>query len=251
MIGSQVEYAVGVGRRLMFRQKNPIFLSLMQELLLNVNLPTSIAQVAILAKERFFPRPVEFDEGEIATKTVHEGDVVIEVGANKGGLTRVVSKLVTEKGLVIAFEPNPVCLLTLLHIAKTCQNVKIVNAAVGREPGVGRLCYNIVSDVGASLIRTDCRRQFSVPIVTIDDTLQLIQRKPNVLFIDSEGFEVSVLEGSLATLENLRSVVVEVHHFFGSDAEIKVRSILQPSGFEKTISRILPNPAGDSAYITV
>ena len=50
----------------------------------------------------------EPDQTEIVKKYVHEGDIVIDVGAHVGYYTLLMAQLVGKNGKVYSFEPDPV-----------------------------------------------------------------------------------------------------------------------------------------------
>jgi len=64
---------------------------------------------------------------------VKPGDVVIDMGANLGYLTRLFSKLVKQEGKVYAVEPVEPILGVLRKNTKKCNNVKICPFALGNE----------------------------------------------------------------------------------------------------------------------
>ncbi len=71
---------------------------------------------------------------------VREGDTVIDVGANWGLHTLLLSQCVGRRGRVIAAEPEPRALSELVwHLnANKCDNVKVYRCAVGDRIGTGR-----------------------------------------------------------------------------------------------------------------
>src|SRR6476620_1594301 len=68
---------------------------------------------------------------------VREGDTVIDVGANWGLHTLLLSQCVGRRGRVIAAEPEPRALSELVwHLnANKCDNVKVYRCAVGDRIG--------------------------------------------------------------------------------------------------------------------
>ena len=63
---------------------------------------------------------------------VHPGDIAVDVGANFGGVTRHLSRLVGPKGLVLACEPSPQVLPNLVRNvrAQGLMNCWVVPAAI-------------------------------------------------------------------------------------------------------------------------
>lgn len=66
-------------------------------------------------------------------KIIREGDVVIDIGANLGYLTKLFSKLVKEEGKVYAVEPVEPVLRVLRRNTKRLGNVHIYPYALGSE----------------------------------------------------------------------------------------------------------------------
>jgi FkbM family methyltransferase len=154
----------------------------------------------------------EYSEGETAVfdQLVKPGDVVVEVGANIGTSTVWFGQRVGPSGAVIAFEPQRVCFQIL------CANVAlnaltIVNAiqqAVGAQRG----------SINVPMIKTDTPNNFGgleltdpaaprgqqVPLVRLDD---LRLGRCNLLKVDVEGMELSVLQGGAETIRRLRPVL--------------------------------------------
>ncbi len=66
-------------------------------------------------------------------RVVRAGDVVIDIGANLGYYSHIVSRLVGESGRVYAVEPVKPILGVLKHNLRRCTNVEIVPYALGTE----------------------------------------------------------------------------------------------------------------------
>jgi SAM-dependent methyltransferase len=74
-----------------------------------------------------YPLPI------IMAKIIKEGDIVFDIGANRGQYTIFLSKLVGQKGKVYAFEPDPRNFLILKHRTRKLKNVIIERKAVGNK----------------------------------------------------------------------------------------------------------------------
>ena len=84
---------------------------------------------------------LEKREMDFVKKTVKEGWTVIDIGANIGYYTLLLSKLVGKNGKVIAFEPDKDSISMLKKNIKhnNCRNVQIVPMAVSDHSGSGTL----------------------------------------------------------------------------------------------------------------
>ena len=138
----------------------------------------------------------------VCSRLVRPGDVVLDIGANIGLVTFVLSSIVSDDGLVHAFEPNPeMCML--IEQAKTRNSVKNVvlhRTALGAQDG--ELTLSVPNDnAGAASLVT--ARQFSnsktmtVPVRTLSSIMadQPIDHI-RLMKLDVEGFEPEVLKGA-------------------------------------------------------
>lgn len=170
------------------------------------------------------------------------GDVVWDVGANVGHYSRNFSQWVGVSGKVFAFEPDRVNLPELRSACSGRQNVEI------REFGLSdkterRSFFGDDNDRSISRVLVPGEPvpegATEVELQTGDTVIQSGDAQlPNVIKIDVEGHELSVLKGLQKALSNerLRSVFVEVH--FGildrsgrSDDPKRIEDILKRSGF--------------------
>lgn len=144
----------------------------------------------------------EFEMG-IMKKTIMPGDVVVDVGANIGSWSLLASESVTQVGKVFSFEPDPRNFIVFQkNIAtRNASNIQAFATAVGNTTGHTFLYINPrnagdhrcwSSDVG--------RGKICVPMVQLDTFLN---SKPiNILKVDTQGYEVKVLQGAKQTIKN-------------------------------------------------
>lgn len=143
---------------------------------------------------------------------ISPGDCVWDIGANVGHYTRQFAQAVGNQGKVIAFEPSPRTVGTL--IAATQDLPMVAVQAVGLADKAGEMSFYLDptgSSTLDSLRATDGATETKVPIRRGDDFLH--QSPPNIIKIDVEGFEKEVIDGMKQTLSatSLRAVFVEVH----------------------------------------
>jgi FkbM family methyltransferase len=172
------------------------------------------------------------------------GVTVWDVGANVGLYTRQFAARVGEDGRVIAFEPNPTALPELRALASRFENVRVVPIALGAKNGwaVYDPGDRLHDAAGHIIDKTPGSpgRDLDVPIRTGDalvaDGLIAV---PNVVKIDTEGYELDVLQGMRGLLQHaaLQAVCVEVH--FGllsrrgiDTAPLEIERLLVDAGFE-------------------
>ncbi|MDR3736512.1 MAG: FkbM family methyltransferase [Acidobacteriaceae bacterium] len=159
---------------------------------------------------RFSPNEPESD---ILERFVSLGDWVIDVGANVGQYTLLLSKLVGPAGRVLAFEPMTTTVATLASVAarySAYHNVSVLNMAASDHSGI--LSFELPID--QSGLRNYERAQVSqngkTPVFGIPiDALQLTKRL-SLAKIDAEGHEPQVLNGMRHTIErDLPVLIVE------------------------------------------
>jgi FkbM family methyltransferase len=148
---------------------------------------------------------------------VYRDAVVWDVGANVGYYTARFSAAVGEGGEVVAIEPNPSSLVALRRNLNGLGNVVVVRAALadsevvmGFDPGADAESpmARLVGNGGGGDGRLD------VLVTTGDNLLKSGKvRHPNLVKIDTEGYELDVLNGMKTVLGHpaLKAVCVEVH----------------------------------------
>lgn len=145
----------------------------------------------------------EFSEGEaeVFRQLVGPGQVVIEVGANIGAHTVLLSRLVGPTGAVLAFEPQRIVYQTLMAnmALNSLTNVHGFHAAAGKAPGqivVPALDHCQTNNFGGLGLGSHTQGEL-VQLVAID---QLQLPRCDFIKIDVEGMEQDVLEGAAQTL---------------------------------------------------
>jgi len=146
-------------------------------------------------------------------RTLHAGDVIVDVGANVGAYSGLAAAIVGSAGHVYAFEPGPDNLCVLHKRFGSTTNVTIVPAAVGDRSGETRLFLD----------RRDARRHSLAPAnvgkagdtiaveqVCLDDYCESLTRL-DVIKIDAQGAEVAILNGARHAIRRFKpKLVVEV-----------------------------------------
>ncbi|MEJ0005284.1 MAG: FkbM family methyltransferase [Steroidobacteraceae bacterium] len=133
-----------------------------------------------------------------------ENDVALDVGANIGWYSVILSRLSSPRAKIFSFEPDPTTyqLLTRNLEVNVAHNVTAVNCALGEEAGYATLHQYKKSNNGRhSLLSTNFSGGTTVRVPV--DTLEafwvrqgLESRQLRFLKIDVEGFEYQVLRGA-------------------------------------------------------
>jgi len=160
------------------------------------------------------------------------GDVVIDVGAHIGSYTIRCAKMVGEKGIVIAFEPDPENFKMLLLNIKIndLKNVMPFPYAVSRDDGIVELHRSRFLALH-SIVRMpqEYIGSINVKAITLDTMVKMLNiKRIDWIKIDVEGGEIGVLEGSTNTLKASKKIIIEVDK---NDLG-KVLKIAKAFGFE-------------------
>jgi FkbM family methyltransferase len=142
-------------------------------------------------------------------KTIKPGMTVIDVGANIGYYTRLLSGLVGPTGKVYAFEPDEENWDFLVRNTKEYPNIHILKQAVSDHSGEIHF-YHVRGSTGThSILPTDDAELRTVESVSIDDFLRQngIERL-HAIKIDVEGAEEGVFQGMAGVLNSPHAPMV-------------------------------------------
>jgi len=174
---------------------------------------------------------------------IRPGDTVWDVGANVGFYSKKFSEIAGSSGKVFAYEPSPANLQRLNEAVASLGNVTVVPVALGECKGVvefeqGNDPLGATSRIVDRAVR-ESERKVKVHMSSGDHLVTSgVAELPNVIKIDTEGFELDVLRGLKQTLrqKNLRTLCVEIH--FGllkerglPNAPSDIETLLVSSGF--------------------
>jgi FkbM family methyltransferase len=141
------------------------------------------------------------------------GEVGVDVGANRGVYTHVMSARVGRAGRVHSIEPFPGNSWRLQWLASRRGNITVHPLAVSRRAGTAVLRVPRYQghriDALASLEPTTAAREdrFRVPVSTLDDLLA-DERRVSFIKCDVEGHEQQVFCGAAKVLQRSRPVVL-------------------------------------------
>lgn len=141
-----------------------------------------------------------FDEQGTASlfKTlIHEGMIVVDIGAHLGYFTILASKLTGEEGRVYAFEPEPSNFSLLLEHMELngCKNVVPSRIAICDKVGTAPLYLSSESGEHSLFVKREC--YLNVETTTLDRFFEEQKQGCKVDFIkmDIEGSEMKALAG--------------------------------------------------------
>jgi len=155
----------------------------------------------------------ETGEDQVMRNFVKNGDVVFDIGAHLGYYTLLLSKVVGEKGKVIAFEPNPELLPSLKMTLESLPNVELFTIALSDRKGEINL---FVPEDASMASLTDWTGGIAGKVHTIKcemhrlDDLLTEGKLPIPEFIkcDVEGAELSIFKGAIKHLNQVSAPIV-------------------------------------------
>ncbi len=179
---------------------------------------------------KLLTRTYEADTVELVRKVTRPGMIALDIGANVGYYTRLLSKLVGSSGHVLAFEPHPGSFILLRQNTVQLKNVTLIEMAVGHTEGWATL-YDSLPESGGSSLRYDARHvaklrathagqalaprileDFSTATYRVNTTSVdslLSERKileVNVVKMDIEGAELDALRGMEGIIQSSKQL---------------------------------------------
>ena len=160
----------------------------------------------------------EPNQTEIVKKYVHEGDIVIDIGAHVGYYTLLMAQLVGENGKVYSFEPDPVNFQLLKKSVEIngFENVVLIQKAVSNITDKVKL---FLGDDDSAINRIydaklgDAKESIDVESVTIDEYFKENDELVNFIKIDSEGSEIKIINGMKQFLSRNQELVMMTEFF--------------------------------------
>lgn len=180
---------------------------------------------------------------QLISKTLKNGDVFIDIGANFGFFSILAASIVGKDGRVFSVEASPLVLPHLVRNTKDFEQIRILPSAVGNFTGTTEFYLTndfVNSGIALSPFLGDAEKTH-IPIDTLDNLLQKeasFNGRVDFMKCDVQGDEMAVLEGARKTIEmnkNLRMIVEWAPAWMlnaGFDAKI-FPSFLQRLGFRK------------------
>lgn len=150
--------------------------------------------------------------GEVYRKYLKSGMVILDIGANIGYYVLQEAKAVGPGGKVYAIEPVPrnVEMLNGNIELNDFKNVETFRLAVSDKKGTSKMYMSEMSNCG-TMIKGSGQQSIDVKTTTVDDFLGG-KRKPDIVRMDIEGFEVEALLGMKKTLKSPLLLFIEVHN---------------------------------------
>ncbi len=134
---------------------------------------------------------------------LHPGDVAFDCGANVGGLTTVMSRLVGPRGQVCAFEASPRIIDRLQHnlVLQGCFNTTLYHRAIHSDSAsLLKLQFNLEHHHSDRIVAGD-GGDTQVLGLALDDFVAEQGLVPSVVKMDIEGAEFAALRGFERTID--------------------------------------------------
>lgn len=182
-------------------------------------------------------------------------DAVLDVGANRGQFT-LACRQVLPRVPILAFEPIPDEARTFRQVHGRDPGIELVETALGECSGVATLHLSRSADsssllpIGSEQVKlfpeTAGAGTLTVSLQKLDDLAgRWVGRNRQLLKLDVQGFELSVLKGAVQTLGSCAHVYVEcseVTLYEGQALRAEVQSFLEERGF-RLVGRFNPSLA--------
>jgi FkbM family methyltransferase len=179
--------------------------------------------------------------------SVKPGDFVLDIGGHFGQYAVLLGSLVSDRGRVISFEPDPRARETLdvnLQLNALFDRVEIESLALFDRDGEHTF-FSKGADSMSSLARSGLGQnasspdvvEYSVRTIRLDD--YLARRglgPPRWIKLDTEGAEINILKGASEVLKSGVTIICELHPYaweeFGTSFDELLRLVI---GAGKTI----------------
>ncbi len=179
-----------------------------------------------------------------------EGSVCVDVGANLGYFSILMSQIVGKRGRIIAFEPMPdtVQILRENIAVNRLENVIVIEAAASDKSGSVQLLSGASERVTKTASMVGYRlegpaRTTLARSLRLDDYFAGSTRFPDLIKIDVEGAELIVLKGARETIARSSPTLIVEIHGWGSPESREVLDLLPEFGYSAKIIEIRPPEA--------
>jgi FkbM family methyltransferase len=145
----------------------------------------------------------------LSESRLKSGALVFDLGAHQGVVAMILARKVGQNGKVVAAEPIPHNFAVMGRNIELNQltNIRPIQAAIGNK--VGTLEFSSGLNGSAAVVSKYGLTQI-VPMVTINSLVEKFG-KPDVVFLDVEGFEALALSSAQLAFHGNCDFFVEVH----------------------------------------
>jgi len=175
----------------------------------------------------------------LVKKNVHEGMTVIDIGSNIGYYAILESKLVGNKGKIVAIEPVKTNFSYLIKNIKLnkLKNLELINIAMSNKNGTVKMIDDNYSNWSRVVedISIDKNHKFFHIKTSSGNILLKKYKRVDCVRMDIEGYESTVIDGSLKILKKFKPILlIELHPFLlGKRRYIKLLNHLKVLGYDE------------------
>jgi FkbM family methyltransferase len=135
--------------------------------------------------------------------------MVLDIGANIGFYSILLSKLVGKGGIVYAFEPEENNFKFLERLTKNLGNIKMANIACGEKSAVAYLYKSKEMNIDHQVYDSgESREKVAVQMVTIDDYIRSDKQMVGFVKIDVQGYDCYVFRGMKEILTRSKDLLI-------------------------------------------
>lgn len=143
---------------------------------------------------------------------VNKSDTVVDVGANLGFFTILLSNLVGPNGKIFSFEPSKKTFKALSENIKinNIRNVIMENSGCGDIEGTFSLSKDgKFSGMDHIIVdKTEVTNFERIDMIKLDNYFESFNGRINLIKIDTEGYEPNVLKGAVKLINSFHPVLV-------------------------------------------
>lgn len=167
-------------------------------------------QNGFVDQEIFWKGVYEEDILNLFKNNIHEGDVVLDIGANIGEHTLYASQLVGTTGKVYSFEPNTRLADQVRESLKAnnSTNTTVYSFGLGDAKNAKELFVNKNNIGGSSLIDQGRGDPHVTVQIEVGDDVLVDVSKVDFIKIDIEGYEYNALKGLTKIIEKYKPAVI-------------------------------------------
>jgi FkbM family methyltransferase len=164
-----------------------------------------------------YKRYSDRDKISLIKSHVKPGMTVLDVGANIGFYTILLSQSVGKDGAVYAFEPDEDNFKYLKQLTRNLGNIKLVQAACGEKNETAYLYKSEKLNVDHHVYKSgESRKKVEVKMISVDEFLKNEKNGFGFVKIDVQGYECSVFKGMKETLaRSSNALIISELWFYG------------------------------------
>lgn len=182
----------------------------------------------------------EPESTKMIKKILKPGDIVVDIGANRGYYALMESRLVGKNGKVYAIEPvqdNINALKKNIEL-NNYPNIKVFQVAIGDKNTTTKMYISSFSNWHSFINhKQKITSTIDIKVISLDNFLK-DKEYPYFIRMDVEGYEYQILKGMKNVLERRKplKLFIELHpHLMQKDKTIFILKTLMKYGFEPTM----------------